>query len=303
MMENERISYSSLLDEKREISKSFPKSKFQISNQELISNYYQKINNNNNNNNNKTNTTAILSPIDVNTPKENNNYSYHFSSKSNSFNNNNTDNDNNNNINSSLIRKRKPIINQNKLKKQKIDDIHQNWQKIKNYVKKHSETEEDIKRLKTLFENFSSKSVPEQYKEDQLLLDVWLEFIHLLIRAKDETKSIQNCFKFLTKHKIGRKNAQFYLEWAEFEQSQGNYEEAKNILSKGMDYGAQPEISLKLKLNIIQNLSNKKDEKFHYELNNDNNNLTKDNEINEKNYNKAININNENKSDQDYKVY
>jgi len=79
------------------------------------------------------------------------------------------------------MHKRRIITNQDKTKKQKVDDIHQNWQKILNYIKKHSETENDIKRLKNIFRTFSSKSVPEQYKEDQLLLDVWMEFIHLLM--------------------------------------------------------------------------------------------------------------------------
>jgi len=169
-MDNERIElYNSFLGKKRKLSKSnFDKNKFQITNeQNIISNYYSNFNSNKNDDNNG----PLLSPIDVNTPPENNSFSYQL--KDYLFSSNNNDN--------VIIRKRKFNSNQEISKKQEVDGIHQNWQRIQKYIKKHSETEEEIQNLKNIFETFSSKTVPEQYKEDQLLLDIWLEFIHILM--------------------------------------------------------------------------------------------------------------------------
>jgi len=39
--------------------------------------------------------------------------------------------------------------------------------------------------------------------------------------VKEDAQNIQGCFKFLIQHKIGRKNAQLYLEWAEFVKNLG----------------------------------------------------------------------------------
>lgn len=160
-MENEKIiPFDSILNEKRELSKS-------SYNKNKISNFYQNYNSNINSNNNK-----MLSPVDVNTPPENNSFSY-LPQKNYTYNTNNNE--------SAVIRKRKPLTNQDKIKKQKVDVLHQNWQRIQKYIKKHSESEDDIENLKKFFDSFSSKTVPEQYKEDQLLLDVWFEFIHTLM--------------------------------------------------------------------------------------------------------------------------
>ncbi|KAG4097057.1 hypothetical protein H8356DRAFT_1275428 [Neocallimastix lanati (nom. inval.)] len=274
-MDNERIElYNSFLDKKRKLSKSnFDKNKFQITNeQNIISNYYSNFNSNKNDDNNG----PLLSPIDVNTPPENNSFSYQL--KDYLFSSNNNDN--------VIIRKRKFNSNQEISKKQEVDGIHQNWQRIQKYIKKHSETEEEIQNLKNIFETFSSKTVPEQYKEDQLLLDIWLEFIHILIHASNNVKEIQNCFKYLRIHKIGRKKAQFYLEWAEFERKQGNYEKAVSIISLGIEYDARPQISLKSKLKIYQNLLN------HFE--NENNDTINNNSF----IKKTVNSN----KDEQYKI-
>ncbi|KAG4108658.1 hypothetical protein H8356DRAFT_1285426 [Neocallimastix lanati (nom. inval.)] len=268
-MDNERaIPLNSFLDEKRELSKPiFNKNKIQMTSEQNIISSYLKLNTNNSNNNKST----ILSPIDVNTPPEDNSFSYQPKSYSNNT---------NSNDNVIIGHKRKLSINQEKSKKPKVDGIHQNWQRIQKYIRKHSKTEEDILNLKDFFYSFSSKTVPEQYKEDQLLLDVWFEFIHLLINVNNEVREIQNCFKFLRNHKIGRKNAQLYLEWAEFEQKLGNYEKAKDIISLGIDYKANPEISLISKLKIYQNLLNQNENETNVVTTKDNNFIKKSININ-----------------------
>jgi len=86
-----------------------------------------------------------------------------------------------------MLRKRKPISNQESLKRQKVDgeskseELLVNWKKIRNYVKKLDETKENVKLVKNIVRHIIAKSVPEERRESQVLIDGWLEIIHYLM--------------------------------------------------------------------------------------------------------------------------
>jgi hypothetical protein len=91
-----------------------------------------------------------------------------------------------------------------------------------------------------------------KYKEDPILLDLWLERIQLEIQSGTEYHHIIELFKQMGQLRIGLKVPDLYLAWAEYEHNSGFTERAFRIVKAAIDSNVQPANTLHEKIQELQ---------------------------------------------------
>ncbi|KAL5036851.1 Serine/threonine kinase mps1 [Batrachochytrium dendrobatidis] len=92
----------------------------------------------------------------------------------------------------------------------------------------------------------------DQYRNDPLLLNVWLEYLSLLKTTKaDDVTTIADAFKLLKAARVGASIPRFHLSYAAFESSLGHMDKAESILSAAIAAGLQPSDELQSALSNL----------------------------------------------------
>ncbi|KAJ1532975.1 hypothetical protein HK096_005853, partial [Nowakowskiella sp. JEL0078] len=92
----------------------------------------------------------------------------------------------------------------------------------------------------------------EEFKNDKIYLDLWLEYIATKRILDVPNSEISSIYKSLDNQHIGQLNAKFYLSWSEFEESIGSYDRAQRIILSGCNNNAIPENTLTARKNLLR---------------------------------------------------
>jgi serine/threonine-protein kinase TTK/MPS1 len=115
------------------------------------------------------------------------------------------------------------------------------WLNLLSHLQKDGVT--TTKKLLLTFQKALRALPAEKLRNDETYLQIWLQ----QIRCQDLVSSdeAENSFRYMSAQRIGRHSATFWREWAKFHENAGHMSQAKSIVSKGINFKAEPLMLLK----------------------------------------------------------